>query len=920
MTDRELVDRSQAVVIATVRDVSSHVGSDGYVVTDYRLAVEQTLKGSAKGVITVAEMGGGAEGRFTYVSDSPTYILGEKVLAFLKQRNDGTWFTTSMAMGKFSYSRTLIGESVLIRRVSELSAESVQLTDDFENFVRQAADGAPVAEIPKSHLTMFRPIEEALRPRPQSFPASAYCFGGRWEGGESGAGPLFYVTGGLTSVGASTIAIGIANGIAAWTGDPNAGVVLSGGTAPPPNNSTAPNPDDNNSVIYLGYDGPVTGTCDSALACTLISGNFQHTYKSETFISISDADIVVRSAISSSQFEGIITHEFGHAIGFRHADQGTPSDSPGVAIMHSVVPVELGSSLQSWDLEANDTVYGSGPVCTPPSIASQPSGVTITAGQSTTLSVTATGTNPRYQWYVGTASNTNTPAPNGTSNQLTVSPTATTNYWVRISGCNTFVDSRTVIVTVNQPTCTPPSVQAPTATPSSISSGQSSTLSVSPTGTAPFTYQWFVGSSGNTANPLTGQTNSSTTVSPATTTSYWVRVTGQCAPPADSPATTVTVTVGACVPPSATAPLASPSSIAPGQSSTVSVNPSGTGPFSYQWFSGGTPSQGTPIGGSTPNNFITVTPSATTQYSVRITGQCLPNFDSSSVTVTVNCTPIQAGGVSAQPATINVGQSSTVSVTTSGNGPFTFQWYRGSVGDTSNPIFGATGSSAVVSPTTSTDYWVHVTAPCGSQDGSVTVFVNAPCTPSSITTHPANATIAPGSSTTLTVVAAGTAPISYQWYTGTSGNTSNPIPNATNASVTVSPTVTTTYWVRVANSCNQTGNNSTTAVVTVSATCAAPVITTQPLSVSAPIGTAATLTVAATAPGTTIHYQWYKGAKGDLTTKVGTDSPTFTTGAVGVTTSYWVRLTPACNNLSFTDSNAAIVTATAPPRGRSVRH
>jgi hypothetical protein len=78
--------------------------------------------------------------------------------------------------------------------------------------------------------------------------------------------------------------------------------------------------------------------------------------------------------------------------------------------------------------------------------------------------------------------------------------------------------------------------------------------------------------------------------------------------------------------------------------------------------------------------------------------------------------------------------------------------------------------------------------------------------------------------------------------------------------------------------------------------------------------------VAGTVTGTTIHYQWYKGAKGDLSTKVGTDSATFTTGPVGTTASYWVRLTSACNNLTFTDSNAAVVTAIAPPRGRAVRH
>ncbi|MEA2342104.1 MAG: hypothetical protein QOF63_273, partial [Thermoanaerobaculia bacterium] len=547
-----------------------------------------------------------------------------------------------------------------------------------------------------------------------------------------------------------------------------------------------------------------------------------------------EGDVVIAKStslggISQGTFNLVMTHELGHTLGFRHSDQTAADDpnvpcaaplpcaAPGQAVMASTVFGNL-SGLQQYDLDAAQTVYGSGPVCTPPSITTQPSGVTITAGQSTTLSVGATGTSPTYQWYIRTSSDTSVPG--ATSNQLTVSPNATTNYFVRVSGCSTSVDSRVVTVTVN---CAPPSVPTPNASPSSISSGQSSTLTASPTGSGPFTYQWYVGNSHDISSPINGATSSQTTVSPTVPTNYWVRVTGQC----------------------------------------------GT-------------------------------------------------IDSPHVPVNVACTPIAAGGVGAQPPTINVGQSSTIFVTTSGSGPFTFQWYRGSVLDFSNPI--ATSSSTLVSPTTSTTYWVRVTAPCGSQDGSVTVFVNAPCTPSSITTHPAFATIAPGGSTTLTVVAAGTAPISYQWYTGTSGNTGSPIAGATNASITVSPTVTTSYWVRVSNNCNTIGNNSTTALVTVSANCPVATITTQPASASAPIGTAATLKVVATVTGTTIHYQWYKGAKGDLSTKVGTDADTFITGTVNVTASYWVRLTSACNPLTFIDSNAAIVTATATPNGRAVRH
>ncbi|MEA2329267.1 MAG: trimeric autotransporter adhesin [Thermoanaerobaculia bacterium] len=822
MPDRDLVDRSQAVVIATVHDSSSHLRSDGYVGTESHLIVEETLKGSVANLITVSELGGATAGRITFISDSAVYAPGERVLVFLRSRGDGTYFTTSMAMGKFSFTRDERGEALLTRDVSELHEDPSRLADMFAQFVRDRSQGLSTAgtyEAKRVATTALRPIATAA--------ASAYvvtgcgppgCFPVRVEGGESGLGLAFRSAGTLAGVDGPG---GIASAAAAWTNDPGAGIVLSyAGTS----NSTAPDPEDGNNIVYLGYSGPDSGFCDGTIGCTIGVGNVTHPFQGTTFISISDADILIRPGVSAALFPTLITHEIGHAIGFRHSDAGTPSSSS--AVMTTTVNQTWGFTLQAWDQEANNAVYGTGPVCTPPSIGTQPQDVTITAGQSTTLSVGATGTSLTYQWYIGTSGNTGTTAPNGTSNQLLVSPSVTTSYWVRVSGCATPANSRTATVTVTQPTCVPPSASTPTAFPSSISSGQSSTLSESPTGTSPFTYQWFAGSSGDQSNPITGATSSSAVVSPTATTSYWVKVTGQCAPPSNSPA----------------------------------------------------------------------------------------------VTVTVACTPIAFGSVVAQPSTINVGQSSTLSVNTSGSGPFTFQWYRGSIGDASNPIFGATGSSTVVSPTTSTAYWVHVTAPCGSQDGNVTVFVNAPCTQSSITTHPSFATIAPGGSATLTVVAAGTAPISYQWYTGTSGNTGSPIPNATNASITVSPTVTTSYWVRVSNSCNTVGNNSVTALVTVSATCPAPAITTQPASVSAPIGTAATLNVVATATGTTIHYQWYKGAKGDLSTKVGLDSPTFTTGTVAVTASYWVRLTSACNNLAFTDSNAAIVTAIAPPRGHAVRH
>ncbi|MGH9422054.1 MAG: hypothetical protein ACRD3J_18900, partial [Thermoanaerobaculia bacterium] len=160
--DRQLADRSAAVVVGTVRDASSRVRADGYVVTDYRLDVERTIKGTAAGTITISEIGGQAGSRFTFISDSAVYNAGERVMVFLKKRGDGTFFTTSMAMGKFSFTRNASGESVLTRDVSELPGDPARDANKFERFVRGTSLGQATSEAYAAKLT---PIGNALHPR-----------------------------------------------------------------------------------------------------------------------------------------------------------------------------------------------------------------------------------------------------------------------------------------------------------------------------------------------------------------------------------------------------------------------------------------------------------------------------------------------------------------------------------------------------------------------------------------------------------------------------------------------------------------------------------------------------------------------------------------------------------------------------------
>jgi hypothetical protein len=74
--------------------------------------------------------------------------------------------------------------------------------------------------------------------------------------------------------------------------------------------------------------------------------------------------------------------------------------------------------------------------------------------------------------------------------------------------------------------CSAIGVAPVSATATTIDSGQSTTLTVTPTGSGPFTYQWYVTASATTGTPVSGATSASLTVSPGATTSYWVQITG----------------------------------------------------------------------------------------------------------------------------------------------------------------------------------------------------------------------------------------------------------------------------------------------------------------------------------------------------------------------------------------------------------
>ncbi len=186
-----------------------------------------------------------------------------------------------------------------------------------------------------------------------------------------------------------------------------------------------------------------------------------------------------------------------------------------------------------------------------------------------------------------------------------------------------------------------------------------------------------------------------------------------------------------------------------------------------------------------------------------------------------------------------------------------------------------------------------------SDAGAAWIFAVNGCAPPSITGQPQSQSIRSGQTATLSVTANGAAPLSYQWYLGASGDTSQPVGTDARSFTTPALTIAASYWVRVSNACGDTA--SVTATVSIS--CTPPSITTQPQSQTIASGQTITLSVAAT--GTALSYQWYQGASGDTSRPVGTNAASFTTPPLTGSTTYWVRVSDSC---AQADSAAATVT------------
>ncbi len=529
----------------------------------------------------------------------------------------------------------------------------------------------------------------------------------------------------------------------------------------------------------------------------------------------------------------------------------------------------------------------------PPAITALPVGATILAGSNVTFSVTASGTAPlTYQWLKNNVKISGATSATLALANVTIADAA--NYSVTVTNAVGSTTSAAATLTVLAP---PAITSQPTNT--TVAQGSNVSFTVTASGTAPLTYQWLKNSA-----PISGATSNVLTLTAVTTNdaaSYSVLVTNIVGFIASSSATLTVL-----VPPTIVTQPASVTAVA-GSNVSITITASGSGTLTYQWLK-----NGVNISGATSATLTIVNISTTdaANYSV-VVGNTASSVTSSTATLTVLTPP----AITSQPANVIVAQSSNVAftVTASGTAPLTYQWLKNG-----SPISGATSNVLTLTAVTTNDaasYSVLVTNIVGSiASSSATLTVLVPPT---IITAPASATVTQGNSAAFTVIASGTAPLTYQWLK----NGVN-ISGATSATLTFASAATTdaaNYSVTVANAAgNATSGTATLTVQT------PPSIATQPASQFGALGSTIKLSVNASGTGP-LSYQWFQSgvALADGGNVSGSSSNVLTIAALTTNevATYFVVVSNVVGSITSTNATISVNVApiiTVPPANQFV--
>ena len=488
-TDEEMVSKSAAIAVGTIEG-SFVQENDGTIETLYELRVERGIKGAVRPnqLLRIASLGGVLEDgeRGLIVPASAHFEQGERVLVFLSRDDKGRWRTTDLTLGRFEFVTSTKGERLLVRAMEDVVGWDHAGRVHHEKVRRAEGFLRFVEETVRGRAAAqdysIDASEVTLEPEPE--PAT--------RPGQIAVNAPFP---------ASTYTDFVNNQPVRWP------------------NMTAGVP------FYKRSDQNISGAADGGVAA-IQSGLAAWNNECGSLINLQYAGQVAKAS-QNHDATNVVEYNDPQS---RISGSWTGSGTVGITFLSFAGSHTFNG--QSWlNITDADVVFQNGYPATNASFA---------AAMTHELGHGIGFRHSNQNHATGGACN---PAVEECTSAAIMNSSVSANYGYVLQPYDVNAAQSVYPGGVCSPVCTPPSITSQ-PTSRSISAGSSTTLSVGATGTAPLTYQWYTGAPGNTSSPVPGGTGPSITVTPASTTSYWVRVLNNCGA-ANSAAATVTVTTTA---------------------------------------------------------------------------------------------------------------------------------------------------------------------------------------------------------------------------------------------------------------------------------------------------------------------------------------------------------------------------------------
>jgi PKD repeat protein len=418
-TDDVLIEKSPVIVRGLV--VSSEaIDRNGAIWTESTIRVEHAFKGEVTGDVVVREIGGIVGDRVTRIFGAPEYAAGERVLAFLNATPRGDYQTVDLYVGKLTEGMTLDGRRMWVRERADdvilLSASFEPLpdgnlqrsADEFESFIADRVRGRrsqvayevenPVLRRPAQPAAgkLRQKADFTMISEPEIYRWSSFDNGGSATWQSYGTQPG-YNGGGVEEV---------KTAMAAWTGFAGAKIryVYGGSFTSAPAGLERRN--GINEILFADPLNEIAGTFDPRTGGVVGQGGFnavsgsanwngpfaadaQHGNSTYRAYNITEGNLTIQDGVSgangmsSNRLAEIISHEFGHTLGFGHSlDAG--------ALMYKSVS-GLGPQLRADDQTAASWLYPNG------SGTPAPAPVTIPTAPSALVG-TVSGTAVQLRW------------------------------------------------------------------------------------------------------------------------------------------------------------------------------------------------------------------------------------------------------------------------------------------------------------------------------------------------------------------------------------------------------------------------------------------------------------------------------------------------------------------------------------------